>query len=157
MALIDISRISDNDISRFWAKVKIASCDQCWEWSSAISTAGRPVFTLQGHTVLASHVALTFSGSPRTDDLHALHSCDNDSCVNPRHLWWGTNKDNVDDMMAKGRNSRGSKHTGSKLTEESVIEIRSIRGRRNELAAKFGVSASAIGRLRARRTWRHLP
>lgn len=88
-----------------------------------------------------------------------LHRCDNPPCVNPHHLFLGTNTDNVHDMIAKGRNRTGESHTNAKLTESDVNEIRRIyergdmeRGAR-PLARKYGVSSTAISNIVQGRVW----
>jgi len=87
------------------------------------------------------------------EGLCVLHHCDNPSCVNPEHLFLGTNQDNSDDMKQKGRQARisGESHWKSKLTDKQVCEIRkrySPWGKGGEksstLAKEFGVSPSLI-------------
>jgi hypothetical protein len=97
-----------------------------------------------------------------------MHSCDNPSCVNPKHLVQGTQKANIDDMHSKGRaylggggsmpDNRGERHGRAVLTTESVIEIRSYAGTESQsaLATMFGVSRQAISAVLCRRTWKHV-
>lgn len=81
--------------------------------------------------------------------LFVCHSCDNRKCVNPDHLWLGTNADNMADKIRKGRLSRGRDLSQTKLSEESVREIRRLYNSgeflQREIAEKFSVSRENIG------------
>lgn len=84
------------------------------------------------------------------------HSCDNPGCINIDHLLLGTQQDNVDDRETRGRGAKGEKHGRAKLTVENVREIRASTATRAELAAKFGVSRSAIQMVQNRKNWQHV-
>lgn len=92
------------------------------------------------------------------------HRCDNPPCCNPAHLFLGSNRDNVDDMVKKGRapggTSKGEAHGGSKLSDAKVLEIRRIWGegktKQRELAALYGVDQQVIWSVVNRRTWKHV-
>jgi CRISPR/Cas system CMR-associated protein Cmr5 small subunit len=78
------------------------------------------------------------------------HTCDNTSCCNPNHLFIGTVKDNIDDMVKKGRNYKpiGEKNPQAKLTINQVKEIRykhtTLKIRQNKLAIEYQVSNQEI-------------
>ena len=87
------------------------------------------------------------------------HKCDNPSCVNVTHLEIGSQKDNMQDKVKRGRlDFRGGEHNpASKLTPENVRQIRArSREPQKKLADEFGVTISAISGIISRRTWRHL-
>jgi len=95
----------------------------CWSWTGYLDDKGRARFALHRNNVIASRYMwkLTFNEEPL---LHVLHKCDNGKCVNPEHLFLGTNKDNVDDKMAKGRHqNQGKTHciNGHEFTLENTI------------------------------------
>lgn len=78
----------------------------CWEWLGAKDGKGYGQLRVNGKNRAATHIALELAGKSRTHERPcALHRCDNPSCVNPAHLWWGTLKDNSQDSIAKGRAS----------------------------------------------------
>ena len=83
-----------------------------------------------------------------------LHRCDNPACVNPKHLFLGTNADNSKDMTAKKRQAAGERHGNSRLTVEAVKEIRRSKENRRVLAEKFGVTPINVDHIRARRYWK---
>lgn len=90
-------------------------------------------------------------------ELHVLHKCDTPMCINPEHLFLGTNADNVADKMAKGRCKTGREehHWKSKLTQDDVIKIRTqlLHLSNEEIANMFNVQKSAISKIRVGRTW----
>lgn len=96
------------------------------------------------------------------EGLWVLHHCDNRACVNPEHLFLGTNADNVADMIAKGRIWQGRRAAGelnghAKLTPEQVIEIRASKESATRVARALGITPESVWNIRRRATWTHLP
>jgi len=87
-----------------------------------------------------------------------LHSCDTPHCVNPSHLFLGTQQDNIDDMNSKGRaiSAKGEDQNTAKLTEEDVHAIRADERMQREIAVDYGVHQSQISMIKARKTWSHI-
>jgi hypothetical protein len=86
------------------------------------------------------------------------HHCDNRKCVNPDHLFIGTQKDNLADMAAKKRSCLGEKNGQAKLTEKQACAIRSLAGARttSELAETYGVSRHLIRKIQIGELWGHV-
>jgi hypothetical protein len=92
--------------------------------------------------------------------LCVLHKCDNPPCVNPNHLFVGTNADNAKDMSEKGRSRYGTRSNHAKLTDDDVISIRRlfIEGvERSTLSERFKVDYSNISCILLNKTWKHIP
>lgn len=88
----------------FWSKVAIAGPNECWEWGGSRSAAGYGSFSYGGKRWVASRYSLALSlGRDIRAGYCACHSCDNPPCVNPKHLWEGTTRDNAKDAASKGR------------------------------------------------------
>lgn len=98
------------------------------------------------------------------DSLHVLHHCDNPECVRPEHLFLGTQKDNSDDMIRKGRDRKacGEENVNAKLTDAAVRDIRRryVRGSARlgqvALAQEYGVSQLLISLVVRGKVWRHV-
>lgn len=96
------------------------------------------------------------------DTLQVLHRCDNRACVNPDHLFLGTQKDNIRDMMAKGREGfkpprcLGSRHGSAKVTEDDVRAIRQSTLSTRELAGQYGLSWNVVRKIRIHQIWKHV-
>lgn len=145
---------------RFWGKVAKAGPDHCWEWLAAKLPNGYGGIQVNGAKVGAHRVSYELNIGEIPEGLCVLHACDNPGCVNPAHLWLGTNADNSADMVAKGRSARlkGEKHGNNKLTGDQVLEIRRLYPEHTmkELAAMFGVSGALVCRIVNRKIWKHL-
>ena len=90
----------------FWGNV--AAVNGCLEWQAYVEPNGYGSLTWKGKKQKAHRVALMLIVGPLTKGLLVLHSCDNRKCCNPIHISEGTHRQNMDDMLAKGRqkNSR---------------------------------------------------
>lgn len=154
--------------NRFWRKVEVDDSNpmRCWRWSAGMASEGRyGVFYLNGKMEQAHRASWLINIGAIPDGLCVLHSCDNTHCVRPSHLFLGTQADNVDDMMRKGRRGNpvppcGSKHPEAKLKEERVRVIRSDYASgeytQSELAIREGVTAMVINKIVRRKSWKHV-
>jgi hypothetical protein len=148
-----------NTSQTFWSRVHRDGPHGCWEYSGKPNKNGYCEFGLDGkrHYAHRTAYALTF---PEWDGTgHVLHHCDNRRCVNPLHLFNGSDADNVADMVAKGRARgapRGLLHPDAKLTPEDVAEIRASPMGCRRLARKYGVTRAHIQGIRTGRKWRHV-
>ncbi len=95
--------------------------------------------------------------------MNVLHSCDNPGCVNPRHLFLGTQAENMNDCFFKGRmpSRQGSQNSSAKLTEPQVLTIKAalIAGKRgilSRLAREYGVTPTLIRYIKMGKIWGHV-
>jgi hypothetical protein len=131
----------------------------CWEWKRVKNQDGYGRVRVNGHLCSAHRVAYhLYKGE--IGDKHVCHTCDNPGCVNPEHLFLGTHLENQQDKKQKGRGrglgKKGESHKLHKLTEESVISIRSSSMSGKDLGILFGVSPSLVNNVKARKCWKHI-
>ena len=131
----------------------------CWIWTGGYDKNGYGQFSIMDRRIRA-HVASWMAFYGNNGSLYVLHTCDVTSCVNPFHLFLGTNADNMVDKINKGRQrvARGEASGATKLTEMQAREIMSSKESRIVLSERYGVSRWSIDNLRRKvpRSWRHL-
>jgi len=137
-------------IERFWMQVK--KTKTCWLWISHTNKKGYGQIRVNGKIVKAHRFSYQQFIGPIPEGLHVLHKCDIPNCVNPKHLWIGTNFDNQQDSARKGRSSN------CKLTPDDVREIRKRHPNEKgiDLAKEFNVSGSLIGMIASGKRWSHI-
>jgi predicted XRE-type DNA-binding protein len=149
-----------NVTERFWEKV--LETDTCWLWTGCKTKKGYGCFTPRRSYSLSVHrFAWYLLKGDIPDGLSVLHKCDVRNCVNPDHLYLGTQKQNVQDRVNRKRSAIGEKAGRAKLKTNEVIQIRELYSTGKytqwDLSDLFGVERSVISRVTASKTWRHLP
>ena len=160
--------VTSSDQERFWNKV--IKTDDCWIWTAYRNENGYGCYKLSGKLILAHRAAFlfTFGHLPQTKNI--CHHCDNPPCVNPSHLFVGTQSDNVHDCFNKGRGVppnlkdrekvyTGSLNPNSKLSEDDVIFIRyllSVKTKQKHIAEMFNVHIATIERIASKKSWTHI-
>lgn len=134
----------------------------CWLWQGARNTNGYAYINFtgwrQGISIhrMAMHLWKNFD---LESELYVCHTCDVRHCFNPRHLWLGTQSENIVDGFIKGRMDRGEHHANAKLKNKDVFAIlRAIdKGRTQEhIAKKYGIAGSAITKIKQGKSWHHI-
>jgi len=169
-------------LARFWSKVAVGRDSECWHWKAGTTAFGYGNFYLPKATQPVGAHRFAFevaSGSKIPPGMFVCHSCDNPRCVNPAHLFLGSQKDNVGDAWRKGRlpappvmrgdanpqrknpaqPARGARTAAAFLTDDEVLRIlqkRAAGASVQELMAEFGASKSTIGFIVTGRSWKHI-
>jgi hypothetical protein len=130
----------------------------CWFWLGELCELGYGLMRVNKLVKRAHRVSWQEFKSPIPPDMNVLHRCDIRCCINPDHLFLGTQAENMDDMVKKGRcrRSHGSTNGNSKLTEAQAIEIRAASGSHSEVACRYGIGKSIVSYIRRGESWRHL-
>lgn len=153
------------NIARFESKISHEPMSGCWLWDAATGSYGHGQFFLKwgnGKILMSAHRAswMIHKGELQPTDI-VCHKCDNPCCVNPDHLFIGTQRDNMRDASAKGRivlpNVVGEANSAAILTDCDVAYIRASSKSAKALAQELGVSHTAVWECRVGVTWGHLP
>lgn len=145
-----LPQLTESIINRFWSKVAItAQEDKCWEWQGSKLRRGYGglsiTLSLNKDAPFGAH-RISYYLENKVDALEKLvcHKCDNPGCVNPKHLFLGTEMDNMVDKINKGRTNPaiGKMVKSCKLSEEDAIKIRELYSegvKQTKIAVMFNV------------------
>ena len=132
---------------RFWAKIIPEPNSGCWLWDGSYDNYGYGQIWADRRVHRAHRFSYTLNVGPITPGLCICHRCDTPACVNPDHLFVGTQADNIRDAVRKGRVRGGGQsceaHHSAKLSFAKVRQMKALRSRGliyREIAARFGVS-----------------
>jgi hypothetical protein len=145
---------------RFWPRVNKDTLNGCWIWLGASAPSGHGRIGNHNKVYQTHRVSWELEYGSIPAGLCVLHKCDNPRCVNPEHLFLGTQIENLKDMDQKKRRrvGVGIRNANAKLNNESVMEIRekysSGSFTKTALSEKYGVSQSTIRQVVERKTWR---
>ena len=151
---------------RFWDKVDKRGPDECWKWKGDRFNKRYGRYTFNGLRQGTHRVAWQIENGEIPTDQLVLHTCDNPPCCNPNHLFLGTQDDNVQDCIAKGRfrigvGATGEDHSQTVFTNADIKEIRRLHATglvpQGTLGKMFNVSRSNIGAIVRGETWNNLP
>ncbi len=145
---------------RFWSKVN--KTDTCWEWIGVKNKDGYGITEINRKTYRAHRASWEIHYGEIPKGMYVCHHCDNPPCINPNHLFLGTQKDNIHDMLKKERrpSRKGEKNYSAKLTESQVRNIRKLWKAGNltqrKIAEVFNVHRTMIGLIVRNKNWKHM-
>ena len=130
----------------------------CWEWTRYKNVCGYGVIGDGKKIFLTHRVSYEVHIGEVPKGMIVCHKCDNPGCVNPEHLFLGTIKDNVADMVKKNRHIKGEMVPSHKLTKEKALQIRKLykTGAYTmvKLAEKYGVAYSTVNSVINEVSWK---
>lgn len=164
-----LNQMIDYASRRFVEKFSVLTVDECWQWEGANDTCGYGNVTINGRNKKAHRVAWESVNGQIPEGMYICHRCDNPGCVNPTHLFIGTQKDNMRDMKNKGRRKgiipnwktspvkTGEKNANAKLSYKKAEEIRSLYNSGDKtmvlLASMYGVNRNLISKVVRGKVW----
>lgn len=136
----------------------IETASGCWEWQGKKNknTGRGQINPSKGVHTSAARVAYAAFVAPIPGKMLVCHRCDNPGCVNPNHLFVGSNDDNMADMVSKGRQVHGERSPFAKLTPDTVRAIRASQEPTGDIAKRMGLNWKTVSAARSGKTWRHV-
>lgn len=132
----------------------------CWLWLGPYDNHGYGIITTPEGKWKAHRASLYWHKRWPKEKLLACHSCDVPACINPDHLFWGTQAQNMADAKAKGRTRNlptlGVDHHNVKITVADVLAIRASEESSYVLAPRYGLKSGTIRDIRQKRSWKHI-
>ena len=152
LAPADLSHLlTPVEISDYWLKIwhKVVVLDNgCWEYPSNTKSRDRAVLSWNGKHTLVTRIVWEMLYGEIAKNLNVCHTCDYPKCVNPDHLWLGTNKENIQDASRKGRMKFVGRYKKLSKEEETVVfkSSESVK----KLAEIYAVTPATIYNIRKR-------
>jgi len=142
----------------FWDRYQ--KIGDCWIWQGSGNPRGYGQVSIKGKLQLVHRIAWILIYGEIPEGLRVCHRCDNRRCINPKHLFLGTDTDNVKDMWQKDRNNHKGEHNPfAKLTDEEVRQIKKLLSQNEpvkKIANLYNVKPIAIYHIKEGHNWSHI-
>lgn len=146
-------------IEKFHSMVMPEPNTGCWLWNGKIHNGGYGIMFTNGTSYLTHRLSYTIHKGKIQKGLFVCHTCDVRSCVNPDHLFLGSNEDNVADMVRKNRQAKGEHNSKTKLDEHTVRQVMCLYsiGMGSTIISKmFSMSQATIWQIMHGKIWNHI-
>ncbi len=154
-------QFTPEQVDRFWKSADTANPDACWMWQKSILQSGYGNLGLSGKNYRAHRVAWMITHGSIPEGQVVCHRCDTPACINPSHLFLGTQGDNIRDAQTKGRlvvpGGKGVPPANATLNHQLADEIRrrhDLGEKKKDLAINFGVSRRTINAIVRGEIWK---
>jgi hypothetical protein len=148
-----VSAVVEERFNRMWMPEPYSGC---WLWTGACMPWGYGVGSIRAKNIYAHRLSWLLHRGEIPNGVFVLHKCDTPACVNPDHLFLGTNTDNRKDSVSKSRHVYGERCRKSNLTAEQIIEIRTSPLSSYQLAKIYSVSSRNIRKIRRGEIWKQV-
>lgn len=152
-------RFNEKVVTRFNDKIK-KNENGCTEWTAAKDKDGYGRFQVggrEGKKEYAHIWSYEFHNNTNVKEGNKVcHTCDNPSCIDPNHLFEGTQQENMLDASLKGRMSTSIRDRSAKLSDEEALLVKTSNRPIKELAKDFNLSKVSIYNLRSGKTYKHI-
>ena len=149
-------------ITRNWPAAKKLSYysapgeNGCHLYTGSLDRDGYGQVSIFGRTKKTHRLAWEIANGPIPKGLLVCHACDVPNCINPKHLFLGTNATNMADKAAKKRQPHGEAQYMARLNAAQVRSIRNAVGTMRGIGAAHGIAPQTVWKIRKRIIWRHL-
>lgn len=130
--------------------------NECIRFTGPKDKDGYGISAIQSRKMSAHRASWLLYGNSIAEGQYLLHTCKHRDCINPAHLYVGTQKQNVQDQIDAGTFVYGELNGTAKLTEEQVREIRAERMSARYYADKFNLSYHTVWDVLKGRSWKHI-
>ncbi len=142
---------------RLFTKRFINPATECWEWTGHCNSGGYGVICLNGRQRIVSRISANmFLKFDTQSPLLVLHRCDNPPCFNPKHLFIGTQFENLKDMTCKGHRATWKRFRQTKLNPKKIKEIRQMLNDNismKKIGLRFNICATHVWRIKHKKRW----